>query len=393
MINKNAQTIQTKQTSVNFSNRNLLKDHNSMNLLETKNLLNNENYNNGFKNRLNNRSKENLKIYSKHQNILIEDRSESKENELSQKIKSISNLNLHTKMFQSNRHMNLGSIYQKNNYATTNTNPNLISNFNSIYKKSSNIHEILLKNFQDNIKNSKGKNLMNKIKNPVSSGLMKKIDGENSKEGYNTLDNLVVDDKPLNNFNSNENLYLKSTSFQEIFNENALIKKSIGNMKKPIGGKGKHDEYKNIQEKANNVKVSLSLNKSQKEKEFDKIFASMDDLEMNYIYTEGAVLPSDNNSTIKLSPEDKTNESGVLTFDEVKDIIVYYHFKDVNINERNIFFKNDVEIFNQENRLKYMNLFFNNQSEVGAVIDNNKSYSTKDSSSNKKNYISLIKSS
>jgi hypothetical protein len=234
---------------------------------------------------------------------------------------------------------------------------------------------------------------MNKIKNPVSSGLMKKIDGENSKEGYNTLDNLVVDDKPLNNFNSNENLYLKSTSFQEIFNENALIKKSIGNMKKPIGGKGKHDDYKNIQEKANNVKVSLSLNKSQKEKEFDKIFASMDDLEMNYIYTEGAVLPSDNNSTIKLSPEDKTNESGVLTFDEVKDIIVYYHFKDVNINERNIFFKNDVEIFNQENRMKYMNLFFNNQSEVGAVIDNNKSYSTKDSSSNKKNYISLIKSS
>ncbi len=83
------------------------------------------------------------------------------------------------------------------------------------------------------------------------------------------------------------------------------------------------------------------------------------------------------------------NESGVLTFDEVKDIIVYYDFKDVNLKSRHLFSPNDYNFFNSEYRSKYMNALFGG--EPGTHVDNNRSYSTKDSSSNKKNFASIIK--
>jgi hypothetical protein len=89
--------------------------------------------------------------------------------------------------------------------------------------------------------------------------------------------------------------------------------------------------------------------------------------------------------------EDDHNESGVLTFDEVKDIIVYYDFKNFDVRERGIFGKNEYNRFMTYSKNKYQNILFPNKSETEIIMENNKSASTKDSSSTKKNFISVIK--
>lgn len=93
-----------------------------------------------------------------------------------------------------------------------------------------------------------------------------------------------------------------------------------------------------------------------------------------------------NNKKQSTDKQDK-DESGVLTYDEVRDIIVYNDFNNIEQKDRHLFYKNDYQNFMMVGQYKYAKALFNNQTKDSA----DKSGSTKDSSSNKKAHVTVIK--
>lgn len=322
----------------------------------------------------------NIRIYSKPQMILVEDRSEGTFN--------------------------------------TNLNANPTVNLrNTTHLAKSNIHEVLLKNFQENVKKNRGKNILTKLKIPTNKGIFNKLSFVNISQGRcNTLDDIRVDNlsnrskQNTNNYSVEDYLYNKAASFQENLEKDSFDAPAILNFpaQKKLNAKNiekdhlrynnKHEDYRRKQEKSHTVKLPEGLNISEKEKELDKIFSSLifesdGNLEPIESDQNQPDLELDSDSRNDPSEECDKNESGVLTFDEVKDIIVYFHFRDFDAKDKHVFGKNDYENFNKRKKQAYMNHFFNFHHE-GATInvpDINKSYSTKDSSSNKKNFNSVIK--
>lgn len=63
-------------------------------------------------------------------------------------------------------------------------------------------------------------------------------------------------------------------------------------------------------------------------------------------------------SSKKFSDEKNEDNSGALTYDEVKDIIVYYDMKKIEKKEEYLFCKNENEIFTRNMKNKYFNIFF-----------------------------------
>ena len=131
------------------------------------------------------------------------------------------------------------------------------------------------------------------------------------------------------------------------------------------------------------------MNNLEKEMEYDKVFSSIKEEE---IFKNGFLEKDEEGCTPPGSTHrtPSKDESGVLTYDEVKDIIQCLDFKTYDVKDRNVFTKHDHDKFNAIYRVKYANALF--RSDVEIVMDSsNKSCSTKDSSSNKKNFISVIK--
>lgn len=92
--------------------------------------------------------------------------------------------------------------------------------------------------------------------------------------------------------------------------------------------------------------------------------------------------------------DESEDNSGVLAYDEVKDIIVYYNMKEVK--SKCLFNEGDYETYSQDRKNKYINYFGFNQKEnvnySNTKITETKSPSTNPSSKTKTNYVSVIKS-
>ena len=66
-------------------------------------------------------------------------------------------------------------------------------------------------------------------------------------------------------------------------------------------------------------------------------------------------------SPIKMDTDKVTNEnSGVLSFDQVKDIICYYNMNSPDINNNFLFKKNERQIYDINKKNKYINFFLDN---------------------------------
>jgi hypothetical protein len=127
----------------------------------------------------------------------------------------------------------------------------------------------------------------------------------------------------------------------------------------------------------NTHKLPYNMNNKQKEIEYDKIYN-----ELNY--------KNEINSPKEESSEHE--ESGVLSYDEVKDLIKCIDFRKYEIQDNYIFFPNDFETFDMKKYKKKLFAFDEEHTQgEGNILDINISSSTKGSSSNKKNFISLIK--
>ena len=100
--------------------------------------------------------------------------------------------------------------------------------------------------------------------------------------------------------------------------------------------------------------------------------------------------------------EDEEEDSGVLAYDDVKDIIVYFDMENVESKDKWLFYKGDYQVFNCENKGKYMKMWFDKEEgkecknwysgkDKKSMSKESKSPSTNDSNTTKNNYISVIK--
>ena len=80
-------------------------------------------------------------------------------------------------------------------------------------------------------------------------------------------------------------------------------------------------------------------------------------------------------SPLKLDTEKITNEnSGVLSFDQVKDIICYNDMNNIDKKNDFLFQKNERQIYEINYKNKYLNFFFGNNKEKNSNININNNY-------------------
>ena len=75
--------------------------------------------------------------------------------------------------------------------------------------------------------------------------------------------------------------------------------------------------------------------------------------------------------------EQEQDDSGILTVDQVKDIIVYFNFDDVDVEDESLFYIGDYRDFQIDTKRNYLDFFFNKKIQTDDVF--NISPSTKDS--------------
>ncbi len=75
--------------------------------------------------------------------------------------------------------------------------------------------------------------------------------------------------------------------------------------------------------------------------------------------------------------EPEQDDSGVLTVDQVKDIIVYFNFDDVDVEDESLFYVGDYRDFQMDSKQNYLDFFFNKKLQTDEEF--NISPSTKDS--------------
>jgi hypothetical protein len=88
------------------------------------------------------------------------------------------------------------------------------------------------------------------------------------------------------------------------------------------------------------------------------------------------------------SNDSEEENSGVLAYDEVRDIIIYYDMGEIDKKDKYLFFKNDYDKFIKKKE-KIFDFFFNNNNKI--KNNNIKTPTTNESSKGKKNFINVIK--
>ena len=262
-------------------------------------------------------------------------------------IKNDSNTNANT---NTNTNNNISNNNNLINYLIEKTNNQILNHKNVIYDyKSNNI--FLRKRLDNNVnfninKNSKKNIINNNNENINSDNNMYKILNERLKTEYNENNSLEIIDKMYEEENTEE-INQKSMSFSQ-HDSFRLLYPDIYN---------RDDEY--FVENENSENNNNDNNK--KEKELDE--------------TE---------SPIKIDTDKVTNEnSGVLSFDQVKDIICYYNMNNQDKQNDFLFKKNERQIYDINKKNKYVNFFFgnyinydNDKNNDNDIIDDIKSFKT-----------------
>ena len=197
-------------------------------------------------------------------------------------------------------------------------------------------------------------------------------------QSFNTYDKLIFPQKreTFNNnnaktntnknyFNRNANMQVNNLNINNYINcnikyinnhiNNKKIKKQIGSTNEILISKEKTKTNKeNYNEKNltiqdnNNLKAEKNINllkeknnnyyNNKKDEEYDSIFET--------------------EKKVKSKFDDESNEeSGLLSFDKIEDLIIYDNMKNIRRNDNFLFYKNDRETFNHKYR-KFLNKKF-----------------------------------
>ncbi len=152
----------------------------------------------------------------------------------------------------------------------------------------------------------------------------------------------------------------------------------------------------------NNTNILINQNKSFKEKDIninqnlDKLLKEeLESLEINQNISN-IDLFDERENYFNDDDDIESDNSGVLAYDEVRDIIVYYDMGDLQKNQNYLFETDDYKIFLNKKKDKYLNFFCkiseNNNNRIIKVNDNKKQTPpTNDTNKTKKTFINEIK--
>lgn len=254
---------------------------------------------------------------------------------------------------------------------------NKINLINSIYTSS--ISHSKKKQNETISKYSNKKNPQSNIKS------MKNKPSKKSNKGFNSFNPFHIQfSKPLNVPNrKRKNITTNKKPNIQLYQDNTKKLKQQQNKTMNINKRytiSNHNENTKKYEKPLHeiYKISNTTIEQRKEEIIDTI--EDDFLQNNYISDNG-------------NEDENEDNSGVLTYDEVKDIIIYYNMNEVNSHF--LFTEGDYEKFSNERKNKYIHYFGLKQKDnfnySNTKINETKSPSTNPSSKTKTNYVSVIK--
>ena len=254
---------------------------------------------------------------------------------------------------------------------------NKINLINSIYTSS--ISHSKKKQNETISKYSNKKNPQSNIKS------MKSKPSKKSNKGFNSFNPFHIQfSKPLNVQNRNiKNITTNKKPNIQLYQDNTKKLKQQQNKTMNINKQytiSNHNENTKKYEKPLHEIYKLSNTTIEQRKE--EIIDTIEDdfLQDNYISDNG-------------NEDESEDNSGVLAYDEVKDIIIYYNMNEVNSHF--LFTEGDYEKFSNERKNKYIHYFGLKQKDnfnySNTKINETKSPSTNPSSKTKTNYVSVIK--
>ena len=375
----------TKNLNLNFLN----KDYSSYNLNKFSNEANNTDINkiSSLNIQTNNKLLD-LKKKNKSSNLLITNLNKYK-------IKDIQNPKLKQNIVISKNLTNNNSIKNieitKNNRSENNYNEynNDISENNKKYLTVNHIMYLIDKKKAENKKgNMKYKQLsLNDLKNSINFNinnnfnniyLEKKQNEENNKKiifDYK-MNNISLKNIQNNNFINNVNNInyqnYKSYNIYKSLNERLNTKYNDNNNSLEINDKLNKKIYK----EESNKKSNSSNRHDSFEYLYPEIYIKDDDLKKSKWNNNKEKELDETESPLKMDTDKNSNEnSGVLSYEQVKDIICYYNMSNTDKKSNFLFQVNEREIFDLNNKNKYEKFFFgnneneNNDKKKGFIYD------------------------
>ena len=375
----------TKNLNLNFLN----KDYTSYNLNKFSNEANNTDINkiSSLNIQTNNKLLD-LKKKNKSSNLLITNLNKYK-------IKDIQNPKLKQNIVISKNLTNNNSIKNieitKNNRSENNYNEynNDISENNKKYLTVNHIMYLIDKKKAENKKgNMKYKQLsLNDLKNSINFNinnnfnniyLEKKQNEENNKKiifDYK-MNNISLKNIQNNNFINNVNNInyqnYKSYNIYKSLNERLNTKYNDNNNSLEINDKLNKKIYK----EESNKKSNSSNRHDSFEYLYPEIYIKDDDLKKSKWNNNKEKELDETESPLKMDTDKNSNEnSGVLSYEQVKDIICYYNMSNTDKKSNFLFQVNERQIFDLNNRNIYEKFFFgnneneNNDKKKGFIYD------------------------
>ena len=105
----------------------------------------------------------------------------------------------------------------------------------------------------------------------------------------------------------------------------------------------------------NNILINKKINDN---KYIDKKEEIVDDFNINTTKTNDEFEIFSEENEKKIEETSIEEESGILSMNEIEDIIIYHNMKNIKKNENYLFKKNDYDIFISKNRQQLYSLFF-----------------------------------
>jgi hypothetical protein len=378
------------------------KGFNKKNIRSNKNIFNKESPNyilNKYSNERNNSDKNKMSSLNMANNIQI--KGLKKKNKSSNLL--ISNLNKPKNMytsnqssnviisrFESNNNTNIKIKNSKINYKIDNANNN-INNKNSKKYLTEN-HIMYLINKKASLKKRKNKNNKDKqmslknIKNDSNNNINTNTNNtNNNNSNSNYYLNNYFNEKKQNNENQENVIYDYSCNnilFNK-FHNNDNFKNSKKNFRHNYDNENSENIYKMLNERLkteyndNSLEAIDKMYEEENTEELNQKSVSLSKRDgIRFLYPEiynrddEYYIENENNdkrekeldeteSPLKMDTEkDNIENSGVLSFDQVKDIICYYNMNNPDKQNNFLFQKNERQIYDINYKNKYLNYFF-----------------------------------
>ena len=396
------------------------KGFNKKNIRINKNIFNKESPNyimNKYSNERNNSDKNKMSSINMANNIQI--KGLKKKNKSSNLL--ISNLNKPKNMytsnqssnviisrFESNNNTNIKLKNSKTNYKIDNANHN-INNKNSKKYLTEN-HIMYLINKKANLKKRKNRNSKDKqmslknIKNDSNTNINTNTNNtNNNNSNSNYYLNNYFNEKKQNNENQENVIYDYSCNnilFNKFQNNDNFNKNTKTNFHQNYDNENSENIYKMLNERLkteyndNSLEAIDKMYEEENTEELNQKSVSLSKRDgIRFLYPEiynrddEYYMENENNysnnkrekeldeteSPLKMDTEkDNNNEnSGVLSFDQVKDIICYYNMNNPDKQNSFLFIKNERQIYDMNYKNKYLNFFLNNNNNDKKNKDNN----------------------